>query len=270
MAIAIGAGVAAVSTLASGAMQAGAAGSAASTQAAAARDAAAMQQGQYTQTRNDLLPYNQNALSLLPTLSSQYARTGAGLSTAYGDAQNAIPQGFVGPQGQAALEATPGYQFNLSQGLKAVQNANAAKGLGVSGSALKSAAAFATGLADNTYQNQFNNQQTQFTDHNQQFSNAYNMYNSIYNQLYGPTTLGENAAAQSGTIGQAGATQAGNNIAGAGQALAAGDLRAGTAYGNALQSAGNSGLTYLALNNALKSTPSSSTPTNQLGPQGDF
>lgn len=57
---------------------------------------------------------------------------------------------------QAALEATPGYKFALSQGLKAVQNSMSAKLLGGSGSAIKEAAKFATGLADQTYGENFN------------------------------------------------------------------------------------------------------------------
>lgn len=241
----------AVGSVASGAMQASAAQSAGAAQASAATQAANLQQAQYQQTRSDLLPYNTAAQQNLPTLSNQYQTTQNALTTAFGNAQAAIPQGMS----QAQLIQTPGYQFNLSQGLQAVQNSNAAKGLGVSGSAMKSAANYAVGLSDNTYQNQFNNQQTQFLDQSQQFSNAYNGANAVYNQLYQPVALGEQAAATSGAIGQAGAAQAGTNIAGAGQAIAAGDLRAGTAYGNALQSVGNSGLQYLALQNALKTTP---------------
>lgn len=51
----------------------------------------------------------------------------------------------------AQLQATPGYQFSLQQGLLSTQNAEAAKGLGVSGAALNAASQYATGLAQNTY-----------------------------------------------------------------------------------------------------------------------
>jgi hypothetical protein len=54
---------------------------------------------------------------------------------------------------QAELEATPGYQFTRNQGLKAVQNSAAARGLGSSGMAQRGAAEYATGLADQTWQN---------------------------------------------------------------------------------------------------------------------
>ncbi len=55
------------------------------------------------------------------------------------------------------LTQTPGYQFTLDQGLQSVQSGFAAKGLADSGSALKGAAQYATGLAQNTYQQQLSN-----------------------------------------------------------------------------------------------------------------
>src|ERR1700685_4096061 len=47
---------------------------------------------------------------------------------------------------EATLQSMPGYQFTLQQGLKSTQNAAAARGLGVSGAALKAAASLATAL----------------------------------------------------------------------------------------------------------------------------
>ncbi len=76
---------------------------------------------------------------------------------------------------QKALEATPGYAFTLDQGLKSTQNSYAAQGLGSSGAAMKGAAQFATGLADQTYQSQLNNY---LNNYNSQFNNAYNTYNT--------------------------------------------------------------------------------------------
>lgn len=59
---------------------------------------------------------------------------------------------------QATLETLPGYQFARTQGLKAVQNSAAARGLGVSGAALKGAATFSQGLADQNYSTYFQQQ----------------------------------------------------------------------------------------------------------------
>ena len=119
---------------------------------------------------------------------------------------------------QATLEKTPGYQFNLTQGLKATQNSVAARGLGVSGAALKGAANFATGLADNTYQNQWNNANTNQTN--------------AYNRLKGLVDTGENAGAQTGSAGTAAANTAAGAQIGAGNAQAAAANATGGAISN--------------------------------------
>ena len=99
-------------------------------QAHAASSAAAAQQKGIGQAIDTVQPYNQFGQSVLPGY------------------QNLL----TNPQ--SGLEQTPGYQFAMTQGLKAVQNSATARGLGVSGAAQKGAASFATGLADQTYGNQ--------------------------------------------------------------------------------------------------------------------
>lgn len=130
---------------------------------------------------------------------------------------------------QATLEQTPGYQFTRNQGLKAVQNAASARGLGISGAAQKGAASFATGLADSTYQNQFNNAVT----------NQTNSYNRFL-QLAG---LGENAAAGVGNAATQTGANIGNNLLGAGNAQAASYMNGANAFGNAANSIPNSLIT---------------------------
>lgn len=97
------------------------------------------------------------------------------------DALKDVQPTTLGQDMQTALEQTPGYQFTLDQGLKSVQNSYAAQGLGSSGAALKGAASFATGLADQTYQQQLNNYlqnyNSNLSNYNSQFQNAYNLYN---------------------------------------------------------------------------------------------
>jgi hypothetical protein len=132
---------------------------------------------------------------------------------------------------EAQLQQTPGYQFNLNQGLESVQNSNAARGLGISGAALKGAASYATGLADATYQNQFNN--------------AVTNKNLTYNMLAGQQSLGENAAAGVGNAGITVGNQIGQNTIGAGNAAAAADV----ASGNAVGSGANAALQGYTLNN---------------------
>jgi hypothetical protein len=152
---------------------------------------------------------------------------------------------------EATLQNTPGYQFNLTQGLKATQNSAAARGLGSSGAALKGAATFATGLADSTYQNQFNNANTNQTN--------------AYNRLSGLVNTGENAAAQTGVAGTAAANTAANAQIGAGNAQAAAANATGGAISNA---AGNLGgyAAYKGLYGNSSGVNANGSITGTLGP----
>lgn len=175
---------------------------AANAQTNAAQKAQDTTLGMYNTTRGDLQPFRQIGQD-----------AGNQLTGRLGELTSPIIMD------QATLENTPGYQFTRTQGLKAVQNSAAARGLGVSGAALKGAANFATGLADNTYK-------TQFDIANTNQSNA-------YNRLKGLIDTGENASAQTGTIGQSAANTAAGAQIGAGNAQAAAANATGAAIGNA-------------------------------------
>ena len=108
---------------------------------------------------------------------------------------------------QSQLDQTPGYQFQLGQGLKSVQNNQNAQGLGVSGSAQKAAANYATGLANSNYQ--------------QQFENAVTNQNNIYSRLMGVTGLGQAAGTTAGNAALGTASGVANNLTGLGNANAA-------------------------------------------------
>lgn len=187
-----------------------------SKQAKAAGQAAKYQKEMYEQTRADLLPYNTAGQGALNNLMGNLGY-------------------YTSPvqMGKAELVNTPGYQWNLQQGLKSVQNSAAARGLGNSGAALKGAAAYATGLADSTYQNQFNNAVT-----NKQ---------NAYNNLMGIVNTGQNAAAQTGSAATQTGANVGNSLIQQGNAQAAGYMGAAGALGGGL----NSYLGY----NALMSNP---------------
>lgn len=209
-----------VSSLAGGIIGANAAGNAADTQSAAARYAADIAAGQRAQTRADLTPYRAGGEAALNALVPRLA-------------------GLTSPivMDQASLEATPGYQFTRDQGLRAVQSAAAARGLGVSGAALKGAARYATGLADTTYDKRFANELASRT--------------SNYNMLKGLVDLGENAAAMTGTLGNANTTAMTNALTSGAAASAAGDVGSANAISNALTGAGNSALNYYYLQQLL-------------------
>lgn len=190
-------------------------GNAASAQTNAANQANQTELQMYNQTRSDLTPFQSAGKGALTGLNSL------------------VNTGFNFNPTQAQIEATPGYKFNLAQGLKSVQNSAAARGLGSSGAAMKGAANFATGLADSTWQNQYNN--------------ALNTYQTNYNSKMGLASLGENAAAQTGSYGTQIANSVGNNLIGAGNAQAASDI----AMGNAISGGANSIAQYYMMQNML-------------------
>lgn len=126
----------------------------------------------------------------------------------------------------AELEATPGYQFTLQQGLRAAQNSATAMGLGQSGPAIAGAADYAAGLASQTYQQQFNN----YWANNQ----------NLYNMIGGLASMGQNAAAGVGNAGIQTAGAMGNLLTGGAAALGAGQVGAANAWAGALNNIGGS------------------------------
>lgn len=198
-----------------------AAGTAADAQTNASNKAISAQEAELEQTRQELQPFRDagaGAVNQLATL------TGSGPG---GDPLTA-PLTKPITMDQATLEATPGYQFNLSQGLKSVQNSAAARGLGVSGAALKGAATYATGLADSTYQNQFNNAVTNQTN--------------TFNRLSSLAGIGESAAAQTGVANTQTGTSIGSDLVGIGNAQGAAALAGGAGISNAAGSISNAAL----------------------------
>lgn len=201
-----------------------AANKAAKAETNAANQASQVQQDHYNQVRSDLMPYNaagQTALTGANALLSGYGTSNAGTSAAY---VNNLVTGAGGSQ-QAALQQTPGYQFTLSQGLRAAQNSAAARGLGASGAALKGAANYSAGLANSTYNGQVANAQSNATLQNQ-------AYNDQYNRYLGQAQLGESAGAQTGALGVQTASSIGNNLTSAGNAQAAASIAGGNAISN--------------------------------------
>src|SRR6185312_1060193 len=210
----------AAAILGAGVLSAGAgiygASTAASAQENAANTASATQMNMFNQDKALLNPYVQQGYTANTDLNDQLPDLTAPIN-----------------MNEATLQNTPGYQFNLTQGLKSVQNSAAARGLGISGAALKGASAYATGLADSTYQNQFSNAQT-----NRQ---------NTYNMLSGQQSLGENAAAGVGNAGISTGNSIASNTLGAGNAAGA----AAIATGNAVSGAANSGVQGYLLSNLL-------------------
>lgn len=214
--LAIAAVASAAGAVASSVISSNAAKNAAKTQASAADRA--------TQLQKDI--YDANVERQQP-----YVETGNQANALLKSGTNAFDSPLLKPvaMDQATLEATPGYKFNLSQGLKATQNAAAARGMGVSGAALKGAANYATGLADSTYQNQFNNAVTNQTNQ--------------FNRLFNLSTLGENAAAGVGSQGVTTGANIGSNVIGGANAQAASQIAGANAVTGSINSGTSNAIT---------------------------
>ena len=246
---AVGGGISAIGGLAGSAISSGASSSAAKTQAAAAQAAVAEVAAQQQVTNSNLQGFVGLGQQAENTLANMTGVSSAG-AAAYGGPSGSpllAPYQAWNPT-EAGLEATPGYQFTLGQGLESTQNSFAAQGLASSGAALKGAASYATGLADSTYNQQYQNYlagKSSYLQQNQQ----------TINDLSGIAGLGENASVQAGSLGQASTAQQANLQTSGAAASAAGTVGSANAVSSGLTGASNSlagGLTNYALLNQLQ------------------
>lgn len=227
VAAAVGVG-SAVAGIAGSAMQSSAASDAANTQAQAANNASQLQWQQFQQMQQNLQPYMQLGPQNIPGLQSQLGRL-QGMQFSFNPTMQ-------------QLEQTPGYQFTLNQGLNTVNNQLAAKGLNLSGAQARGIADYTTGLASNTYQQQYENALKNFMTN-------YGVQSDAYNRLSGLVGLGENAAAGVGNAGLQTASTAGNFLTSGANASAAGQIGSANALAGGLGSAAQGGLLYGLLGN---------------------
>jgi hypothetical protein len=214
--------------LAGAAISSGASKSAADTQAQAANNASQLQWQQFQQMQQNLQPYMQLGTNAIPGLQSQLGKLG-GMNFSFNPTEQ-------------QLENTPGYQFTLQQGLKGINNSLAAQGLNLSGAQAKAVSQFTTGLADQTYQQQYQNAL-------QNFMTNYGVQSDQYNRQSGLVGLGQNAAAGVGNAGLQTASQAGNFLTSGANAQAAGMIGSANAINQGLGSASQGGLLYSLLGN---------------------
>lgn len=253
---AVVAGGSIIGGVAKGIIGGNAAKAAAGAQTQADKYAELLQETGYNQVRSDLAPYDAAGKASLDALTSYTPASQQLLMGEYGAARGLIP----GKMTQAELEQTPGYQWALAQGLKATQTSAAARGLGVSGTALKGAATFATGLADNTYQNQFKINQTRFEDARNLLGNLKDITEQGYGQYLNTASLGEKAAVSGADIGQRLLSGAAGAITNQGTATAAGITGQANALGRAIGSITDAPATYLGAQDFFSRTPTTGTP----------
>jgi hypothetical protein len=171
-----------------------------SMQSSAATDAAnsanAIQQQEWNQTQANAAPYLAAGTGALNTITSDQANQ----------------TGFAAPWNPSQVSSTPGYQFTLDQGNQAIQRSAAAQGGLLSGAAAKAMDTYTTGLADQTY--------------NQQYNNYLAGSQQAYNQLAGVAGIGQSTATNLANTGASTANSMANTtaagITGSANATAAG------------------------------------------------
>ena len=122
---------------------------------------------------------------------------------------DANPTGGTEYQG---FKETPGYQFNLDQGLNAIDNSAASRGNLFSGATMKAAQEYGAGLASNEYNNYFNRLTGMASSGQAAAGNAANA-GANYAAGAGNAYAGIGNAASAGAIGQANAINSGINNA---------------------------------------------------------
>ena len=207
---------------------ANAASSAASTQAESANRAADLQYKMWQEQQALQEPWRKAGVNALGRLETGLAQGGE----------------FATPFSKTNWQQDPGYQFRLSEGLKALDRTAAARGGLVSGGALKAAERYGQDLGSQEYQNAFNR-------YYQERANMLNPVQSLAGVGQTATQQLGQAAGQYGTnvgnlMTQAGAAQAAGTVGGA-NALTGGlstylNYNQGQNLLNALQYGRNAGL----------------------------
>ncbi|WP_180186565.1 hypothetical protein [Acinetobacter sp. YH01008] len=183
--------------IAGGAMASSASKKAAKTQAASADQASAIQQANFEQTREDLMPYNQAGVNAIGKLAgfdpSAYQGSGFNYNGSSSPYTSRLPNANVhsnydGPEynvGQFNFEESPGYQYRKQQGMDGIQSSAAAQGGLLSGATLKALNNHNSNLASQEYA----------TAHNQYLQNEglnQNQAQLGFNQYLGQAGLQQN------------------------------------------------------------------------------
>lgn len=223
--------ISAVGAVASGSMQASAAQNAAQTQANSAAAADQIQQQEFNQQQANLAPWVQAGTQALGTLQ-----------------QGVQPGGqFNTPFTLAQFQQSPSYTFQQQQGQAGIQNSSAAGGMSGSPAEQEALIGFNQGLASENYQ--------------QAYQNYMGQENFVLDQTQSLAQIGQTATNNLNTLGGTNASTIGGNIIGAGNALAAGQVGAANAYGNALTGVGSSTMNAYTMNSLLNNQNNNNGPT---------
>lgn len=209
-----GVAIGAVASIAGAAISSSGAQSAADTQAQASQNASNAQLQMFNQTQQNLQPFIQSGQNALPALQSQ-------LGIGQGGSFNPNAP-LMAPFSASQYQQSPGYGFQMGQGIAAVENSASARGGIHGGNTLAALTEFGQGLANSDYQ--------------QAYQNYVNQQQQQYGMLNNLVGSGQNAAAGLGGISQQVGRSVGSNMTDAGSAIARGQLASSNAITGGINS----------------------------------
>lgn len=115
--------------------------------------------------------------------------------------------------------AEPGYQFGMREGMRGIENSAAARGMGLSGQALRNASRFNTDYASTRFGDAWNRRQAAFGNR--------------WGRLAALAGIGQSANQLTAGAGERYADRAGNNMMGAANAAGAANITRGNIWANA-------------------------------------
>lgn len=213
---AVGGGLSAIGGIVGSGKQADATKQAAADQEAAANNATDLQKQEFSTVQQNEAPYVAAGTTALGQLQTQLPN----LTQSFNPTAAGLPSQFSFDP--SMVQNDPAYQFALQQGTQALQRTAAAKGEVLGAATQKQIGAFTTGTADQYY-NQDQAQAAQV--YQQNYGNAFNTFtanqNNVFNKLASVAAAGQGGVTQVNNAGGQFATNAGNNIIGAGNAAGA-------------------------------------------------
>ena len=211
--------------------------------------AADLQQQQYEQTRQDLAPYREAGvrnLNLLDTYGRSRVSPGEYIP------QSNLPE--FDPS-QIDLNQDPSYRFRVDEAMRQIDRVSAGQGNLLSGNRLEEVIGRSQDIASQEYGNVYQRALQRYTADVgregeqrrrgvEDFSLAYGQEQDYLNYLRNLAGTGQAATSQTAQIGANAAANIGQNIVGAGNAQAAGQIGVANAYQNTLGSFGTAAALY--------------------------
>lgn len=208
--------------LVSGYMGSQSASSAANTTAAATQQAAQLQ----SQSAANALAENARQFNIGQQNLAPYLAAGK-------PALNWLSQNAVGNWTPTGYQQSPGYQWQLQQGEQALNNQLGAGGMRLSGRAAKEAMQYGQGLANQDYQQWWNNQ---MAAHQNALSNAFGLAGIGVGATNTGIQSGQNYANAAGQLGMANANALGNIYTTGANTQASLGMAGSASMNNAIQS----------------------------------